>query len=286
MGALKHKWTDSRGIACFGVWEKVVWGVGILWSLSFTILAFPDFSEEAPGLASLIVGFDKYLPVFFLIEYILRIAVSRARLRYIFSFMGLVDLVVCLPALLPLLGVDEASVLYSLRIVELFCIFKIIRFNRIFAPFAQIFKSIRKELYIFFGLFFFLHYFFAMGIYMAERKAQPEVFSSLLDGFWFAAVSLTTTGYGDVVPVTVLGKVFSGFMLVLGVAVVAVPTALITSSTTRLWQSRKLDMIEKAAKQASVAASAQLAASGEEAHAEQPPHSATPDRGAPAHPGK
>ena len=253
MGTIKHKWTDSRGIACFGAWEKVVWSIAILWCISFTMLAFPDFSEEAPGLASLIVGFDRYLPIFFLIEYILRIAVSRARLRYIFSFMGLVDLVVCLPALLPLVGVDEASVLYSLRIVELFCIFKIVRFNKMFAPFVQIFKSISKELYIFFGLFFFLHYFFAMGIYMAEKKAQPEVFASVLDGFWFAAVSLTTTGYGDGVPVTVLGKVFSGCMLVLGVAVVAVPTALITSATTRLWQSRKLDMIEKAAKKASLA---------------------------------
>lgn len=286
MSTLKHKWTDSKGIACFGAWEKVVWGIAILWCLSFTILAFPDFSEDAPGLAALIVGFDKYLPVFFLIEYILRIAVSQSRLRYIFSFMGLIDLVVCLPALLPLLGVDEANVLYSLRIVELFCIFKIVRFNRIFAPFAQIFKSISKELYIFFGLFFFLHYFFAMGIYMAERKAQPEVFSSLLDGFWFAAVSLTTTGYGDVVPVTVLGKVFSGCMLVLGVAVVAVPTALITSATTRLWQSRKLDMIEKAAKQASIAANAQLTASGTDPKPAQPSHPMPHEKAPAAHQAK
>ncbi len=243
---MKHKWTDNRGMAFFGVWEKVVWLIVLIWVVSFTLVSIPSLVSEFPKTAWVIRLFDNTLPLLFLVEYAARIICSSRRIRYLLSGMGVVDLVVCLPALLPLLGVDEVSVLYSLRIVELFCVFKILRFNKALAPIGHAFNMVRNELIVFFTVFAFLNYFFAMGIYMAEREAQPEKFASILDGLWFAVVSLTTTGYGDLVPVTYLGKLFSGCLLALGVALVAVPTALLTSATTRLWQSRRLENIEKA----------------------------------------
>lgn len=243
---MKTKWTDNRGFANFGVWERLVWSIVIIWMISFTLVSFPDFPDEFPGVAHVFQWFDKNLPLLFLVEYILRILCSSRRIRYIFSPMGMVDIVVCLPALLPMIGVDEKSVLYSLRIVELFSILKLFRFNKIFEPVIHIFKTVKKEFFLFFGIFIFLNYFFAMGIYMAERNAQPEKFASIMDGLWFAVVSLTTTGYGDLVPITDLGKFFTGCIMILGVALIAVPTALLTSATTRLWQTRKLENIEKA----------------------------------------
>jgi voltage-gated potassium channel len=95
------------------------------------------------------------------------------------------------------------------------------------------FRSVRAELTVF-GLFALLVlYLCGVFIYYLENPVQPDVFRSALDGFWFALTTLTTVGYGDIYPVTPFGRLFVAVIMVVGLGIVAVPTALIASALTR-----------------------------------------------------
>ena len=86
---------------------------------------------------------------------------------------------------------------------------------------------------------FFLLYISAVGIYYFENPAQPEVFKSVFHSLWWAVETFTTVGYGDICPVTVGGKVFSFFMLMLGLGIIAVPSGLIASALSKIFNKRE-----------------------------------------------
>lgn len=203
-------------------------------------MAVPEFVSYSPETAYAIDVYDFIIRIFFLLEYFLRLIVSRNRFRYMFSFMGIIDLLVCLPIILVLEGMNPAEVHYSFRMVQLLCIFKVARFNKALDPLRHAFGLIKNEFVAFVVVFCFLLYFLGMGSYLAEREAQPQHFASILDGLWFGVETLTTVGYGDVVPVTPMGKLFSGCIMFLGIALIAVPTGLITSAITRIWQEKEV----------------------------------------------
>ena len=78
-----------------------------------------------------------------------------------------------------------------------------------------------------------LIYFAAVGIYYFENEAQPEHFSSIFESLWWSIITLTTVGYGDVYPITVGGRIFTFFILLIGLGIVAIPTGIISSSLTK-----------------------------------------------------
>jgi len=91
-----------------------------------------------------------------------------------------------------------------------------------------------------FGLFSLaLIYLSAVGIYHFEHEAQPEVFVSVFDGIWWATVTLTTVGYGDVVPITIGGKVFTFFVFIVGLSMIAVPSGLVASALSKVRELEK-----------------------------------------------
>jgi len=104
------------------------------------------------------------------------------------------------------------------------------------------FKSIKAELLIFFIASLFLLYVSAVGIYYFERNAQPEVFSSIFHSLWWAVATLITVGYGDIYPITIGGKVFTFIMLMIGLGIIAVPTALIAFALTKV-ESKNSDSL-------------------------------------------
>lgn len=169
--------------------------------------------------------------VIFLIEYFLRIYVAERRLRYIFSFYGLIDFLAILPFFLT--KVFDLRSLRAFRIFRIFRAFKLIRYNRALNRFALVAKLIREEVILFLivtGIFLFLA---SAGIYYFENQAQPEVFASIFHSAWWAIVTLTTVGYGDVYPITVGGKLFTFFILMLGVGIVTIPAGLVASALTK-----------------------------------------------------
>lgn len=167
----------------------------------------------------------------FTIEYALRIFVADNRLRFIFSFYGLIDLAAILPFYIST-GIDLRSV-RIFRMLRLFRAFKLFRYSRAVERFRRAFVDIKEELVLYLVATLFILFVASVGIYYFENKAQPEEFSSVFHCFWWAIVTLTTVGYGDVCPVTVGGKIFTSIILFLGLAIVAVPAGLLASALSK-----------------------------------------------------
>jgi len=214
--------SETRGGRAFDLFIQLL----ILVSLcSFTIETLPDVDPQLQH----VIGIVELVTIaIFTIEYLLRIIVSRQRLQFIFSFYGLIDLLAILPFYVAS-GVDLRS-LRVFRLFRLLRILKVLRFNRAILRFRVAFSSIRNELIIFGAATIFLLYVASVGIYYFENPAQPEHFKSIFHSLWWAVVTLTTVGYGDVYPITVGGRIFTFFVLVVGLGVVAIPTGLIASA--------------------------------------------------------
>jgi voltage-gated potassium channel len=99
--------------------------------------------------------------------------------------------------------------------------------------FAQAMMVAKEQIILFMIITLMLIYFSAVGIYYFENEAQPEHFSSIFDSLWWSIVTLTTVGYGDVYPITVGGRIFTFFILLIGLGIVAIPTGIISASLTK-----------------------------------------------------
>lgn len=202
--------------------------------VSFTVETLPDLE---PGTRELLSWFEAFTVAIFTLEYLLRLAVADNKMRYVFSFYGLLDLAAILPFYL-VRGVDLRG-LRVFRLLRLVRAFKLMRYSRAIQRFAAAFKLIQAELVLFGSVTCFMLFVSAVGIYYCEHTAQPEVFKSVPHSLWWAVTTLTTVGYGDAYPVTVGGKVFTFFILMVGLGVVSVPAGLLASALTKTGEVEK-----------------------------------------------
>lgn len=203
--------------------------------IAFSIETLPDLTAKTRNWLQII---EICCVVIFTIEYLLRIFVANRKLKFIFSFFGIVDLLAILPFYLSF-GVDLRS-LRTLRFVRLFRVFKLVRYNRAIRHFTNAIKTAKEEIFLFLFITIILIYLSAVGIYYFENEAQPNHFSSIFSSLWWAIVTLTTVGYGDIYPITVGGRVFTFFILLIGLGIVAIPTGIISSALTKTID-KKLD---------------------------------------------
>lgn len=209
--------------------------------LSLIIISILSFSVETlPDIPQQLSSFLNYLEIIsiliFTVEYLLRVYVADSKLKFIFSFYGLVDLLAILPFYFAL-SID----LRSIRIFRLFRVFRILklfRYSKAIKRYKEAFALIKTEIAIFFSAALFMLYVSSVGIYYFENSAQPELFSSVFHCMWWAIVTLTTIGYGDMYPVTVGGKIFTSIIVLIGLGFVAVPTGLFASALTRCIKSK------------------------------------------------
>ena len=201
----------------------------ILLSLvSFTIETLPNNSKET---IEILNNFEFICIIFFSIEYLLRIYVAKKPMQYIFSFYGIIDLLAIFPFYL-----NRAYDLRSLRAFRVFRVFralKLIRYNKALKRFSIAAKIIREEMILFLMITAIFIFIASAGIYYFENEAQPEVFKSVIHSGWWAVVTLTTVGYGDIYPITVGGKVFTFFILIVGVGIVTIPAGLVASALAK-----------------------------------------------------
>ncbi len=196
--------------------------------LSFSLETLPNLPKEIINLLELV---ELFCVIIFSIEYILRLFVADKPFKYAFSFYGIIDLLAILPFYLRF-AVD-LRVLRAFRIFRVFRALKLIRYNKALNRFHIAFKIIKEELVLFFMTTSILIFLSASGIYYFENEAQPELFSSIFHSLWWAIVTLTTVGYGDVYPITMGGKIFTFFVLIIGVGIVTVPAGLVSSSLSK-----------------------------------------------------
>ena len=201
--------------------------------LNFSFLTLPNLSEKIVKTLELV---EVITVIVFSIEYVMRIIFSKTRIKFIFSFFGIVDFLAILPFYLSL-GIDLRSI-RAIRLFRLFRVLKILRYNKAIQNLKNAFLDVRNELIIFSIIFVFLLYFSAVGIYYFENEAQPENFASIFHSIWWSVATLTTVGYGDVYPITVGGKIFSTIIIFIGLGLVAVPTGLIASSFGKAFKNK------------------------------------------------
>ena len=204
--------------------------------VTFSIETLPDLNDFSRKILSII---EMVTVIIFSVEYLLRIVVADNKLKFIFSFYGMIDLLAILPFYVAR-GIDLRSI-RVFRLFRLFRIFKIVRYSKAIQRLKQAFFTVKEELVLFIIATAFLLYVSAVGIYYFENAVQPEKFKSILDGLWWATATLTTVGYGDVYPVTVGGKIFTFIILIIGIGIVAVPTGLVASALTELARNENID---------------------------------------------
>ena len=181
-------------------------------------------------------AFESFSMAAFSVEYVLRVwsitahpryaSPVRGRLRYMVSPMALIDLLAILPAVLPFLGVD-LRVVRAARLFRLFRIGKLVRYSRALQLFGRVIVAKKDELLTTMMLLFLLLLVSASLLYYAENGAQPDKFASIPGSLWWAVATITTVGYGDVYPVTVLGRFFAALVAILGLGMFALPTGLL-----------------------------------------------------------
>ena len=160
----------------------------------------------------------------------------KRRLRYMVSPMAIIDLLGILPFYLSMFINIDLRVLRLLRLTRLI---KLGRYSRSAQLLWQVLRNEAKTLVAALSIMLIVMTFAATGIYYIERAAQPEEFGTIPSSMWWALVTLTTVGYGDVVPITTAGKVFGGMITMLGVALYAIPAGILSSSFTAQLQLRR-----------------------------------------------
>lgn len=175
---------------------------------------------------------------FFVVEYLLRHFSSgvdpryrgiSGKIKYALRPFMLIDLIVLLPFFLRFLGI-EIGFLRLLRFVRIFRLFRMAKFGEFDEIIVSIVKDRKEEfLYVLIMSFLFLIVLSSL-IYEFEHDVQPEVFSSMFASMWWAIITFTTVGYGDMYPVTVGGKIITTITIILGITFYAIPVSLFTSS--------------------------------------------------------
>lgn len=197
----------------------------VLSLLAFSIETLPNLTEQTK---EYLYYFEVFCVSIFTAEYLLRFIFAKKKLGYVFSFYGIIDLLAILPFYLSF-GIDLRSV-RIFRILRVFRILKLARYNSAIDRFKKAASSAKEEIVLFAIITGILLYLAAFGIYIFENEAQPEKFASVFHSLWWAVSTLTTVGYGDVYPVTMGGKIFTFFILIIGLGIVTVPAGIVASA--------------------------------------------------------
>lgn len=220
---------------------------------SITAIIYSSFESAAPY-RLLLFGVTYLAAFIFTIEYALRIMAApanhpeqtalKARLRYLFSFYGFVDFVAILPFLLVYLYWNT-EVANLIILPYIFIIFKLIRYSRSFRLIGDVLHQAKDELITAYTACGIMVCFSAIVMYYIERGAQPDAFANIGDGLWWSIVAFTTVGYGDIYPITPLGKILSSVISLIGIAMIALPTGIISSAFMAIMQKRKKEEEQK-----------------------------------------
>ena len=209
--------------------------------------------------------YDKYHPVFqvfevitvvvFTIEYLLRIwtadllfpEAKHPRLKYIFSFMAIIDLLAILPFYLPFISAD-LRFLRMMRLFRLFRLLRVFKLGRYFEALQIIVKVIKTsgpQLIMSVVICFFVMLFSAIIMYTVENPVQPEQFPNVISSLWWAICTLTTVGYGDVYPITHVGRFFASLISLVGIGIIAIPTGIIAAGFNQVITREKEESVNK-----------------------------------------
>jgi voltage-gated potassium channel len=183
--------------------------------------------------------FDTVSVAIFTVEYVLRVWSSNhepqfrhsiyGRLRYMLTLGALIDLLAILPFYIHVAVGLDLRVLRVLRLLRFLRLFRLTAYMKATRMVINVFKSVKNELLLALVLAIFLIIISSSLVYFAEHNAQPDKFTSIPHTIWWSVITLTTVGYGDLIPITPVGKIFTAVILLAGVALFALPAGIITA---------------------------------------------------------
>lgn len=201
--------------------------------LSIVIVALESVTELKKDHESLFLSLEWFFTILFSLEYILRIYVSEKPRKYIFSFLGIIDLLSILPTYLSLV-IQGSHYLVIIRTIRLLRIFRILKLTRYVSGMRELREAlIASSAKITVFLLFILIAVVLMGTVLYIIEGPDNGFKSIPLSIYWAIVTITTVGYGDIAPHTPLGQIIASLMMILGYGVLAVPTGIISSEMTR-----------------------------------------------------
>lgn len=227
---------DEDGYIPSRIFDSVIMIIIIISVISVILSTF----DNIPGFITTCLNKFEYVSITaFSFEYIARIWTANllypdkgpimSRLKYIFSFMAIIDFISILPFYLPFITKIDLRSLRALRLVRMFRVFKLGRYIAALNTIALVFKKKKEQLISSMAVVIVLMVISSILIYFFEHEAQPEIFQNAFSGLWWSIATLTTVGYGDIYPVTMMGKILSSFIAILGIGIVAVPTGIISA---------------------------------------------------------
>lgn len=221
--------------------HRIIFGVGtpagrafdivllILIIASITILMLESVQGINSKWAGLFFQLDWIITGLFTIEYVLRIWTSDEKKGYVFSFYGLIDLFSILPTYLSIfiMGSQTLAVIRVLRLLRVFRVLKLVQFMGEASKLSAALKTSSRKIFVF--LFFVIIVSVFIGTLMFIIEGRDNGFTSIPRSIYWAIVTLTTVGYGDIAPQTTLGQLLAMVLMILGYGVIAVPTGLVTA---------------------------------------------------------
>jgi len=211
----------------------------ILISLSVFAVMLDSVPSIHQNWGAVLLFFEWGFTIVFTIEYLLRIYTAHKSLKYIFSFFGIIDLLAILPTYISLIlaGSRYLIVIRILRLLRIFRILKLARFMKASEVLKTSLKESRHKIIVFLEVV--LTSVVVMGSFMYLIEGPENGFTSIPRAIYWAIVTLTTVGYGDIAPSTTLGQSLAACIMILGYAIIAVPTGIITVEMSKVSSRQK-----------------------------------------------
>ncbi|MEZ0610936.1 ion transporter [Fibrella sp. WM1] len=234
---------NRRGVSL--VFNIVLITIITLNAIAIVLHTVPAINEQY---ARLFYDFELFSVLFFTVEYVLRVWVCVendryhhwfwGRLRYVFSTSALIDLLAIAPFYVTLFATDLA-IIRILRLFRIFRLFRVSKYSHAYRMILSVVRDKKEELLLSLAMIIFMLIILSSVMYYVEHSAQPTVFSSIPATMWWAINAMATVGYGDIHPITALGKAIASVSAVMGIGLFALPTSILVSGFNEHIRYRK-----------------------------------------------
>ncbi len=220
------------------MFDIILLGAILLSVIIVMLESVPSYSEKY---STLFIVLEWFFTFIFTVEYILRIYSVYRPWKYVTSFYGIIDLLSILPAFLGLFfaGTHSLMVIRGFRLIRVFRIFKLANFLNEGQMIVKALKTSRTKIALFVGFILILVCFFGSIMYLVEGKTNSG-FDSIPRSMYWAIVTLTTVGYGDISPQTTLGQFIASIIMMAGYAILAVPTGIVTNEVLKANETKQI----------------------------------------------
>jgi voltage-gated potassium channel len=235
-------------------YESFITGLVLISILTIFLETYENLVARFAGIFALL---NLIITLVFTFDYFVRVwtadlkypklSASKARRKYIFSPFGIIDALATFPPYLSAFTGVNLAIFRLLRLARLLRLSKLDKINQAIALFKGVFNRKKTELMMTFGVVIILVFLAGLLMYYAEHEAQPDKFANAGNGMWWAVITLTTIGYGDLYPITPIGRMLGSCIALLGIGVIALPTGILSGGLMEELNARKEEK-EKASK--------------------------------------